>query len=96
MTAVITIAPFLDKVNSVVLNPLIGLVFVIAFLIFLFGILQFINKAADPKAREEGKKKIIYGLVGMFIMFSAYGLIHLILVTFGIQNETGASAYLKL
>ena len=96
MAAVITIAPFLDKVNKIVLNPLIGLVFVIAFLIFIFGVFQFINKAADPKARDEGRKKIIYGLVGMFIMFSAYGLIHLVLVTFGIQNEPGASAYLKL
>ena len=94
--ALISIAPFLDKVNRVVINPLIGLVFAIAFLIFIFGIFQFINKAGEAKDREDGKRKILYGLLGMFIMFSAYGIIHLILVTFGIQNEPGTSAYLKL
>jgi len=71
-------------------------VFALALLIFFYGLFQFINKAGDSTSREEGKRKILYGLVGMFIMFSAFGLIHLILVTFGIQNEPGTKSYLKL
>lgn len=82
----ISIAPFLNKLNAYVLNPIIVLVFVIAFLMFMIGILQFVNSAADDNARAEGKKRIMYGLLGMFIMFSAYGIISLILSTFGISN----------
>ncbi len=62
--------------------------FAIAFLVFFWGIVQFINSEAADGARGDGKKKIIYGLIGMFIMFSAYGLIHLVITTFGIQNES--------
>ncbi len=76
----------LNKINAVILNPLILLVFSIATIIFIFGVFQFIKSETTDKNREEGKKKILYGLLGMFIMFSAYGLIHLILGTFGIPN----------
>lgn len=81
---------FLDKVNSAILNPLILLVFAIATITFVYGLVQFISSETSDKEREEGKKKIMYGLLGMFIMFSAYGLIRLILGTFGIQNPPNA------
>ena len=81
-----SIATFLNKINAAILNPLIGLVFAIATIVFIYGIVQFIKSETADKDREAGKKKILYGLLGMFIMFSAYGLIHLILGTFGISN----------
>ncbi|MFZ2049003.1 MAG: hypothetical protein WAV25_01775 [Minisyncoccia bacterium] len=80
--AEITIVPFLYKVNAVVINPVIKLVFAIAIVIFFYGIYQFISEETGDKGREQGKKKILWGLVGMLIMFSAYGIINLILGTF--------------
>lgn len=78
----------LDKINQFILNPLILLVFAVAFIVFFWGIFQFIySQTADAK-REEGKKKIFWGLFGMFIMVSAYGLIALILGTFGIPSPS--------
>ncbi len=86
----ITIVPFLDKVSQYILNPLIKLVFAIAFLVFVFGIFQFINSETSDKARVLGKQKIVYGLVGMLIMFSAYGLVHAIVsVIPGAKSDTG-------
>jgi hypothetical protein len=82
----VSIALFLNQVNKFILNPIIALAFAAAFLIFLYGVFEFISKAGEDKGRDEGKKKITWGLVGMFIMFSAYGIIHVILGTFGIQN----------
>ena len=84
--AEISIVPFLYKVNNLILNPIIKLVFAVAFLIFFFGIFQFIRKETGDKEREQGKRKIVYGLLGMFIMFSAYGIINLIIDTFGIPK----------
>ncbi len=80
--AEITIVPFLHKVNAVILNPVIKLAFAIAILIFFYGIFEFIQKETGDKDREKGKDKIKWGLVGMLIMFSAYGIINLILGTF--------------
>ncbi len=85
----ISIAGFLNKINEFILNPLIVLVFAIALLVFFIGIFQFIASETADSKREEGKRKILYGLLGMFIMFSAYGLIHLLLGTFGISGKTG-------
>ncbi|MES2214259.1 MAG: hypothetical protein V4465_02610 [Patescibacteria group bacterium] len=82
----LSIAPFLNKVNTFILNPLIGLLFAVALCIFIYGIVMFIKDAADAKGREKGKKSIMYGLVGMFIMFSAYGLVRIILNTFQLQT----------
>lgn len=91
------IATFLNKVNGAILNPLIALVFAIAFLYFFIGIFQFIMSAQADKGREDGKKKILYGLIGMFIMFSAYGIIHLILISFGLSGSVAAhEKYLPL
>ncbi|MEK7194349.1 MAG: hypothetical protein AAB660_01505 [Patescibacteria group bacterium] len=82
------ISNFLNKVNVAIINPLIILVFAIAVLVFFFGIFQFISKAGESTEREKGKQKIIYGLIGMFIMFSAYGLIRIVLGTFGVSQPT--------
>lgn len=62
------------------------LLFAVAFLIFFWGLFQFIKSANDGKARDDGKKKILWGLVGMFIMFSAYGIIKLILESIGLSS----------
>lgn len=80
------VTTFLNKVNTAIINPLIILVFAIAFLIFFWGLFQFISNEAQGEGREEGKKKILYGIIGMFIMFSAYGLIRITLGTFGISQ----------
>jgi hypothetical protein len=81
-----TIVPFLNKINALILNPLIILAFAVALLVFFWGIVQFINSETSDAKRGEGKNKIIYGLVGMFIMISAYGIIRLILNTFGLSQ----------
>ncbi len=80
------ISDLLNGINEHILNPLILFAFAVAFIVFAWGVFQFIaNETADAQ-REAGKKKIFWGLFGMFIMFSAYGLIRLVLGTFGIPD----------
>jgi len=74
----------LNKINALIINPIIILAFAVALLVFFWGLVQFImSETADAK-RKDGSKKIIYGLLGMFVMLSVYGIIRLILDTFGI------------
>ena len=79
------ITNFLNKVSGVILNPLIYLVFAVAFLVFFYGLFEFIQSAEKDEARETGKRKIVYGLIGMLVMFSVYGIIRVILGTFKIS-----------
>ena len=78
------ITTLLNSINRLIINPIIILAFAVALLVFFWGLVQFImSETADAK-RKDGSKKIIYGLLGMFVMISAYGIIRLILDTFGI------------
>ena len=79
-----TIVALLNKVNDLILNPIITLAFAVAMLVFFWGVVQFINSETADAKRAEGQRKLIFGLIGMFVMVSAFGIIHFILSTFGI------------
>lgn len=74
---------FLQKLVENIINPLIGLIFVAAVVMFLWGVTKYIKGAASDSDRETGTKHITWGLVGMFIMVSVYGIIRMALTTFG-------------
>jgi len=58
----------------------------VALAVFFWGIVQFISDTDSNTAREEGKQNILWGIIGMFIMVSVYGIIRVILQTFGLPN----------
>ena len=76
---------FLDKVIVQIINPIILLLSAAAFVVFVWGLFQFIRKAGDEKAQGEGKQAIFWGLVGLVIIFGAYGIINVALGTFNID-----------
>jgi len=81
-----TIVPFLNNLNKLIINPLIILVFTLAFAYFVYGIVRFLSTDPSDKSTErtEARSAILWGIVGMVIMFSVYGLIGFVLKTFGI------------
>ncbi len=67
-----------------ILNPLMLLFFAIGLLVFVFGVVEFLYGInAENEARERGKKHMLWGLVGMFIMMVAYSIVKLIIRTVG-------------
>lgn len=73
----------LDKINQAIVDPLIKLIFFLAFLYFLWGVVQFIMNAQSDTGRETGKQHIFWGIIGMFIMVSAFALVRLVCGTIG-------------
>lgn len=71
----------LNKFAEVIINPLITLVFGAAVLVFIVGIVQYLLAQNDPGARETGARHILWGVVGMAIMISAYGIINFVAKT---------------
>jgi hypothetical protein len=72
------------KLQAVILNPLIILLTAIALLVFLWGAFQYVYQASSGEAREEGRRHMLYGIIGMLIMLSAYAIISIAAGTFGI------------
>lgn len=73
----------LYKFNEVIINPLIQLFFAVAFLVFLFGFIEFFFSGGSPEKTSTGKKHMLWGLVGLFIMISAVGILNLFLQFIG-------------
>lgn len=60
-------------------NDIIKAVFALATVYFFWGITQFIlNDAGNDKTRDEGKRKILWGIIALFIMFSIWGILRFI------------------
>ena len=78
---------FVAKLNEVILFPLIALLSGIAFLVFIYGCIIYIFNGDSDTAREEGKKHMMYGIIGLVVMISAWGLLSIAANTFGLGNE---------
>ncbi len=74
------------KVDKVVLNPLIVLMFAVAIATFLFGVVEFMANRESEDARKKGQQHMIWGVVGLFIMIAVWGILKILLNTFGITG----------
>lgn len=73
----------LGKIANLILNPLIVFGFVVATAFLFFGIAEMIWKA-DSKDLEKNRDNVKWGVIGLFIMFSVYGILRIVLATFNI------------
>lgn len=82
---------FLAKVVVQVVNPIILLLAASAFVVFVWGVFEFIAHAGDETKRTEGRRAILWGIIGLVIIFGAYGIINLALGTFNLPLITKIS-----
>lgn len=80
MESVLTL---IHKINQVIINPLISLIFAAAVLIFLYGVFEYVKGSSSDDARSKGRSHIIWGVVGMFIMISTFSIMNIIMNTIG-------------
>ena len=74
------------KVNQYKINPLIILLFVLALVYFLYGLVEFLSSANAEKDRTLGKDHMLWGIFGMFIMISVFAILKIIANTIGADN----------
>lgn len=77
---------FIRKVNGAILNPLIKLLVAVAFIMFFWGLVEFIRDAESGEGRAKGKQHMLWGVIGLTIMFSVWGLMNFIIDTLNIQG----------
>jgi hypothetical protein len=88
--AAVDLTKFGQAMNPIIANviyPAVGLLFGVAVLVFVYGVLQLVIHGGDPDARKTGQSTILYGTLGIVIMVSAWGIIYFISNTVkGIAN----------
>jgi len=69
------------------LNSATVLIMAAAVVWFLIGVFQFIRAGGDAEGKSEARNKIIYGIIGLAVMASVYGLVNILVNTIGGDNR---------
>ncbi len=80
------IAGFLAKVQGIV-SSVVPFIIGLAVFVVIWGILTYITQASNEEKREEAKKYILWGVVGVFMMLSVWGFVNILLNTFQLDNQ---------
>ncbi len=68
----------LTEIKNSILPDVRTIVVWLAFIYFFWGVGQFILHSDDQKAREEGKQKMIWGVIALFVIVAIMGILRAI------------------
>jgi hypothetical protein len=68
----------LSKINTAIVNPIIGLMIAFGVIVFLYGVVEFIAGSASDEKRSTGRSHMLWGIIGLFIAISVLGLMTLL------------------
>lgn len=74
----------IGAINTVI----IPLIFALIFAFFVWGVAKyFFFSESDDAKRTEGRQFILWGVLGMAVLFSVWGLVNILLSTLGIARS---------
>ena len=73
----------------VLIRNLVPILIGLAVIVFLYGVMLFImrSSAGNVKDRAESIKFMIWGIVGITVMVSVWGLVTFVTTTFGVNSS---------
>jgi len=84
-----------NLVISTILNPLILLFLGLAVVYFMWGVFKYVGKGESESDRREGAQMMMYGIVAIFVMVSVWGLVTILINTFGLSTSVPKPPALK-
>lgn len=83
-----TIKSIIDYIFCVINSSILPLIFVLAFVFFMYGVVEYMLNPSDEAKRTKGKSFMIWGIIALTVMFSVYGLINIFGKTFNLLDQT--------
>lgn len=74
-----------DDIVEFVNASVIPLFYTLAFLFFIIGMVRFFFLGGEEN-REKGRQFMLWGIIGFVVMFSVWGIVRLLLATFGVSG----------
>ena len=75
------------KFETLIVYPVIVVVFALGFFLFIFGLVEFLWKLNEGGDNKEGKQHMLWGIVGKLIMVSVWGILDILDNTFGLDYK---------
>ena len=74
---------FVDWLLKSLVTPLFIFMTGFAITLFIFGIVKYTTSAADESARANGRKLMVNGVIGLFVIISFWGFVAMLRTSFG-------------
>ena len=84
--------PDLVRLLVSLINLVVSVIIVFAVLGFFWGLSKYVLSAQDSTKMEEGRKIMMYGFIGLFVMVSMWGILQILSDTF--LNGSSDSSWL--
>lgn len=78
-------ANYVDSIINVINTLVVPTILSLTFFVFVYGVLKQFVFEGDDTARKKGRQITLWGLIGMAIVFSLWGLVALLLSTLGLE-----------
>lgn len=65
----------IQKFSDAILQPIIVLLFALAVLYFVWGLMKFIQNQDNSEEQDSGKRHMVYGVIGIAIMAGVQGIL---------------------
>lgn len=76
-----------NYVTCTINNTVIPLIFAIAIVMFIWGVIQFVLNADDAEKKAKGRDFMIWGILGLTVMVGVWGLVKIVGATFGVRTN---------
>src|SRR3990167_10704692 len=73
-------------VVNIINDALIPLIFAIAVVLFIWGVVQYVINAQDTEKKAKGRQFMIWGIIALAVMISVWGLVSILGNTFGLDT----------
>ena len=70
------------------INLLVPVLASAAIVFFFYGLVRFIRNSGDSKGRAVGRDAIVWGLIGMFVIISLWGIVNFIQAAFSLPTSS--------
>lgn len=77
-----TISDFLNLGTCIITNSIVPLFMTVATVAFMWGMITYFLNPDNEEKRKSGKSYMIWGLVGLFVMVSMWGIVAIFNNTF--------------
>lgn len=84
----IGLSSLLRNITAFINGTLVPFIFTIAFLVFIWGVVQyFILGSEDDEKRKGAKQLMLWGIIGFVLMVSVWGIVNLLAGGLGLADE---------
>lgn len=68
------------------LKAIIPVIIILGIVFFIWAVIQYLLNESNEKKRQEARAYILWAIIGLFVIVSIWGLVGILVNTFGFQN----------